>query len=94
MTAAETESPCDFHCGYFSSGQDLWNHVFREHIPCPECGNKPDGERGEYPVSHKPDCPRLQPGYVYPPAGSGYTYDGPLEGDDDPYVNDEIGGLT
>ena len=59
----EPGSPCDFHCGYFSSGLDLWLHVFHEHAPCPACGNKPDGE---YAVSHKPDCPRLRPDYVYP----------------------------
>ena len=59
----EPESPCDFHCGYVGSGLDLWNHVFREHARCPHCGNNPhDG----YAVSHKQDCPRLQPGYVYP----------------------------
>lgn len=69
MTAPESigsGSPCDFRCGYFSNGLDLWLHVFREHAPCPECGNKPSGERNEYPVSHKPACPVLQPDYVYP----------------------------
>jgi hypothetical protein len=63
---AVPESPCDFQCGYFSTGQDLWNHVFHEHARCSECGNWPSGE---YAVSHKPDCPRLHPGYVYPPPG-------------------------
>jgi hypothetical protein len=67
VTTTETESPCDFHCGYFSTGQDLWNHVFHEHARCPECGNEPSGNRGEYAVSHRPDCQRLQPGYAYPP---------------------------
>jgi hypothetical protein len=92
----ETESPCDFHCGYVSSGRDLWEHIAWEHQDCGECGNSPrHDEAGNEAVTHKPDCPRLQPGYAYPSAGSGYTrYDGPLEGDDDPYVNDVIGDLT
>ena len=62
---------CGGYCGncgiHLDEHGDRCNDVFREHIPCTECGNKPDGERGEYPVSHKPDCPRLRPGYVYPP---------------------------
>ena len=57
------ELPCDFDCGYYSTGLDLWEHVFWEHRQCTECGCKPDGE---YAVSHKSDCPRLQPGYAYP----------------------------
>ena len=66
----ETESPCDFHCGYVSSGQDLWDHVFREHRTCTECGNVPGGQDQDVAVTHKPDCPRLRPGYVYPPFAS------------------------
>ena len=63
----QPESPCDFHCGYYDSGQSLWNHVFWEHRQCTECGRKPfDG----YAVSHEPDCPRLKPGYTYPPASA------------------------
>ena len=57
------EFPCDFHCGYFSQDQDLAEHMRYEHITCTECGRQPNGE---YSVSHKPDCPRLQPGYIYP----------------------------
>ena len=61
--AGEAGEPCDFRCGYVSTGLDLWLHVFHEHARCPECGNEPfDG----YAVSHKQDCLRLQPGYVYP----------------------------
>jgi hypothetical protein len=26
-----TESPCDFRCGYVSTGLDLWLHVMHEH---------------------------------------------------------------
>ena len=59
----ETESPCDFHCGYVSSGLDLWLHVMHEHARCPHCGNSPIGVHS---VIHEADCPRLQPGYVYP----------------------------
>jgi len=68
---AETESPCDFHCGYVSSGQDLWDHVFREHRTCTECGNAPSGLHQDVAVTHEPDCPRLQPGYIYPPFEAG-----------------------
>lgn len=87
----ETESPCDFECGYVSSGRDLFEHIAWEHRPCPHCGRAP---RGKDSVTHLGGCPRLQPGYEYPAIPSGYAYDGPLAGDDDPYVNDEIGGLT
>lgn len=92
MPITEPESPCDFHCGYVSSGRDLWEHIAWEHRACTECAARP---RHDEAVTHKPGCPRLRPGYVYPSAGSGYApYDGPLAGDDDPYVNDEIGGQT
>lgn len=58
-----TGSPCDFRCGYVSTGRDLWEHVVHEHARCPECGREPIGVHA---VSHEQDCPRLQPGYVYP----------------------------
>jgi hypothetical protein len=60
----ETESPCNFHCGYLSTGQDLWEHVFWEHRGCTECGAK--APEPPYSLTHKLDCPRLQPGYAYP----------------------------
>lgn len=86
MTTTETESPCDFRCGYVSSGRDLHDHIVWEHQPCAGCGGKPHrAESAMYDdnraVTHKPDCPRLQPGYVYPATGSGYApYDGPEPG--------------
>ena len=39
--AGEAGEPCDFRCGYVSTGLDLWLHVFHEHARCPECGNEP-----------------------------------------------------
>jgi hypothetical protein len=76
-----TESPCDFHCGYYSSGRDLYDHVCWEHRDCTECGAK--APERPYSLTHRPDCPRLQPGYVYPSAGSGYVpYDVPLDDED------------
>jgi len=59
-----TESPCDFHCGYYSSGRDLWEHVFWEHRDCTECEAK--APQPPYSLTHKLVCPRLQPGWVYP----------------------------
>jgi hypothetical protein len=63
---AEIEESCPARCGYVSSGQDLLEHEMYEHVRCTECGR---GPIGVHSVSHKPDCPRLQPGYVYPLAG-------------------------
>jgi hypothetical protein len=63
--------PCDFRCGYESSGQDLLEHVMHEHRRCPHCGNEP---MGCHAVSHNQACPRLEPGYRYPepaPAAAG-----------------------
>ena len=57
------EEPCDLRCGYVSSGLDLWLHMTHEHARCPECGAAPIGVSS---VTHEPDCPRLQPDYVYP----------------------------
>ena len=64
MTTTETESPCDFHCGYYSSGRDLWEHIAWEHRDCTECGAK--APERPYSLTHRLDCPRLQLGYVYP----------------------------
>jgi hypothetical protein len=64
----EEESPCDAHCGYVSSGQDLLEHMLWEHRPCTECGAVPIGVSS---VTHEPGCPRLRPGYVYPPFEAG-----------------------
>jgi hypothetical protein len=65
------ESPCDFDCGYFSAGQDLWEHVFWEHRDCTECGAR--APEPPYCLTHRPGCPRLRPGYAYPPVeGSPY----------------------
>ena len=66
---SESGTACSPGCGYVSSGLDLWLHSAHEHKPCAECGRKPNGGDS---VTHKPDCPRLQPGYIYPgpiPAG-------------------------
>jgi len=60
--------PCDIRCGYVSEGLDLLQHMRFEHVRCTECGNEPIGVSS---VSHKPDCPRLRPGYVYPPFDGG-----------------------
>jgi len=67
----ETESPCDFHCGYVGpDDQDFWNHMFWEHrTACTECAATPPDPRWQS-LTHEPDCPRLQPGYVYPPPSS------------------------
>ena len=54
--AASGEEACPSGCGYESSGRDLLEHMKHEHARCPDCGRAP----------HKPDCPRLQPGYTYP----------------------------
>lgn len=64
------ESPCSRDCGYFSHGQDLYEHERWEHIPCTECGNGPGQDLRTYGLSHKPDCLRLQPGYAYPGGAS------------------------
>jgi hypothetical protein len=58
-----TETECSFRCGYSSSGRNLLEHEMHEHARCPECGREPIGVHS---VSHKPDCPRLRPGYAYP----------------------------
>jgi hypothetical protein len=59
------DDPCDFHCGYVSHGRDLLEHMLWEHRDCTECGARapepPDS------LTHRPNCPRLQPGYTYPP---------------------------
>lgn len=60
------EEPCSHHCGYVSSGQNLWEHEMYEHAPCPECGNGADQDLRIHSLTHKLDCPRLQPGYTYP----------------------------
>jgi hypothetical protein len=53
-------------CGYVSDGthdQADWEHMHWEHRTCADCGREPrDGDS----VTHLADCPRLQPGYVYP----------------------------
>ena len=58
------EEECASGCGYVSSGRDLIEHMRHEHARCPDCGRAPVGE--DTAVSHKPDCPRLRPGYRYP----------------------------
>lgn len=60
------DEDCDFHCGYVSSGQDLAEHVHYEHAPCPECGAGEGQDLRTCSLTHKLDCPRLQPGYTYP----------------------------
>ena len=62
------EESCSHHCGYVSSGQDLIDHERYEHRPCPECGAGPGQDLEIYGLTHKLDCPRLRPGYVYPEA--------------------------
>ena len=62
----ETESPCDFHCGYESSGRDLWEHVFWEHRDCTECGARAPERPYSPPTGRR--ALGLQPGYNYPPA--------------------------
>ena len=59
-----SDSPCDFHCGYYSTGRGLWGHVMWEHRDCTECGAK--APERPYSLTHRLDCPRLQPGYAYP----------------------------
>lgn len=62
------EESCEFRCGYVSSGQDLLNHMFWEHqASCAECAAKAPDPQWQS-LNHEPDCPRLQPGYVYPEA--------------------------
>jgi len=56
--------PCLAGCGYWSDGPDLADHMFWEHQPCADCGATPAGNCS---VTHRSDCPRLQPGYTYPP---------------------------
>ena len=56
------DQPCSRHCGYVSNGLDLWLHEVHEHTRCTECGTVPIGVSS---VTHEPDCPRLQPGYVH-----------------------------
>jgi hypothetical protein len=60
--AAGPDESCSRRCGYYSSGMDLSLHERYEHTQCGECGRVP---RDPYPVTHKPDCPRLVPGYAY-----------------------------
>jgi hypothetical protein len=55
---------CYFRCGYVSDGRDLLEHQQHEHAGCPDCGRTPVDRHTA--VSHKQECPRLQPGYVYP----------------------------
>lgn len=64
--APEPEEPCSRRCGYVSSGRDLIEHEIHEHKPCPDCGNGPEQDLRTYSLAHKPDCPRLEPGYAYP----------------------------
>ena len=68
MTATETGSPCDFHCGYVGPpDQDFRDHIIWEHrASCTDCGARKGLERWSS-LTHRLDCPRLQPGYVYPP---------------------------
>ena len=63
-----TEEPCDFDCGYVGPrDRDFREHVCWEHQGhCAECGATKAPEPWQS-LTHKPDCPRLQPGYVYPP---------------------------
>ena len=64
------DEPCSHRCGYVDQGQGLLDHELWEHRPCTECGaGKDDGQHLEIcGLTHKSDCPRLQPGYVYPEA--------------------------
>lgn len=53
-------------CGYVSGGDERadWEHMYWEHRACADCGQEPrDGDS----VTHSLSCPRLQPGYTYPP---------------------------
>jgi hypothetical protein len=66
----ECESQCSLRCGYYASGRDLADHEWFEHADCPRCGAKApqeDGNGEAYAVTHRPDCPRLQPGHRYGP---------------------------
>lgn len=60
------ETECDFHCGYVGPpDQDFRDHVIWEHAHrCTEC---PATTQGPDSLTHRLDCPRLQPGYTYPP---------------------------
>ncbi len=60
-----TETQCSFGCGYLSSEHHEVHETY-EHARCTECGTEPYGIAGEFGVSHKQDCARLRPGYVYP----------------------------
>lgn len=53
-------------CGYVSDGDETadWEHMHWEHQPCTDCPAVPrDGDS----LTHSSNCPRLQPGYAYPP---------------------------
>jgi hypothetical protein len=47
-----------------ATGVPAETHESREHKRCTECGRAP--RAGFEATTHKPDCPRLQPGYAYP----------------------------
>ena len=60
-------------CGYVGGGDSDedrradWEHMFWEHKPCTECPARPrDGDS----LTHFSGCPRLQPGYRYPPVSA------------------------
>jgi hypothetical protein len=62
----EPDEPCSHHCGYGSSGRDLLEHEIWEHRTCADCGAGPGQYLEIHAVTHRQDCPRLQPGYIYP----------------------------
>jgi hypothetical protein len=59
--SAEPDEPCSHRCGYYGPGGDLIEHELNEHRPCTDCGAGADQDLSVYPVTHKPDCPRLGP---------------------------------
>ena len=64
------EAPCSYECGYYTAEEDLADHEWYEHNDCPRCGAKAPAEDENgfaYSVTHRPDCPRLQPGHIYGP---------------------------
>lgn len=60
----EPSERCSPGCGYYSHGQNLLEHREYGHATCAECGSEPHHPDA---VRHKPDCPRLKPGYSYAP---------------------------